>query len=673
MFGLKSWGHHLTNVVLHALNAALVFLLLRQLTGAWWRSLMVAWLFAIHPLRVESVAWVAERKDVLSGCFGLLSLIFYARYARQRSMIESREPTALPLPAAGVCPVALNYALGLFFLALGLMSKPMLVTWPFVMLLLDYWPLSRLRLSSVRALVAEKLPLFLLAALSSGVTFVVQKQGGAVSGSIPFPDRVANALVSYCRYLGKLFWPADLAALYPGVNHWPMAVVAAGAVLLAVLSVVATALRRSHPFVLVGWLWFLGTLVPVIGLVQVGQQSMADRYSYLPSIGILLVLVWGAHELSCGWRHQRVAAIAIAVSTGLVCAGLTRQQLGYWKDSETLFRRTLGVTENNYIAHTSLGAALDAKGQNDEAFSQYQEAIRLKPDYALAHNNLGTALVKKGQADEAINQFREALRLKPDSAETYYNLGTTLAERGQSNEAISQFQAAIRLKPDYADAHYYLGNELAKQGQVAEAIRQYKAAIRWNPADADAHYDLGRSLANRGQTDEAVSQYKAAARWKAENADFHYNFGNALATKGRAKEAIVQYQEVLRLKPDYAEAHFNLGNELVTIGRIDDAVGHYREALRLKADYAEAHYNLGNVLVGKGQIDEAIRQFQEALHLKPDNADAHYNLAVVLAGSGRTDEAIRQFQEVIRLKPDDIEAQNSLARALAMKNAPAGR
>ena len=531
VFGLKPWGHHLTNVLLHAFNAVLVFVLLQQMTGARWRSLLVAALFAVHPLRVESVAWVAERKDVLSGFFGLLALIFYARYACQRSIVEGREPKALPLPAPGPWPAAFDYVLGLFFLGLGLMSKPMLVTWPFVMLLLDYWPLGRLRLTTVRALVAEKLPFFLAAAVFSGVTFAVQKQGGAVIGSASFTNRVANALVSYCRYLGKLFWPADLAVFYPRVNHWPVAAVAATALLLAVLSVAATALRRSHSYVLVGWLWFLGTLAPVIGLVQVGGQSMADRYSYVPSIGILLMLVWGAHELSCAWRYQCVGAMAITAATGLLCAGLTRQQLRHWKDSETLFRHALGVTENNYLAHTSLGAALHTKGQIDEAFSHYQEAINLKPDYALAHNNLGTALARKGQADEAISQFQQALRLKPDCAEAYYNLGSTLAERGQTDKAISQFQEALRLKPDNADAHYNLAVVLFGRRQTNEAISEFQKAIHLKPDDADAHNNLGIALASKGQVDEAISQYQKALRLKPDYAEARNNLARALGMK----------------------------------------------------------------------------------------------------------------------------------------------
>ena len=608
IFGLKPWGHHLTSVLLHAFNAGLLFALLQQMTGARWRSLLVAALFAIHPLRVESVAWVAERKDVLSGCFGLLALWAYARYAVARKQkAESRKQKA----ESGITPHgsrithhasrtmdhrllttdhrSLFYLLSLFFFALGLMSKPMLETLPFVLLLLDYWPLKRIKKYEVRMqkaesgaspftihhsyfILLEKLPFLVLAAAASVVTFVVQRRGGAMGAAEYFTPgaRWGNALISYCRYLGKLFWPTDLAVFYPHPGQWPLGqILLAGGLILGV-SVLLSVQRRRAPFLLVGWLWFLGTLVPAIGLIPVGGHSMADRYTYLPLIGVLILVVWGAYELT-GGRHYPVMAFAVAGSTAIVlCMAVTRQQLGYWKDSETLFRHALEVTENNHIAHYNLGLALDMKGQLDEAMGHYQEALRLKPDYADAHNNLGIALGRKGKVGEAISQFQEALRVKPDYAEG------------------------------------------------------------------------------------------------------HYNLGNALLMKGQIDEAITQYQEALRLNSDYANVHYNLGLALGRKGQIDEAISQYQEALRLKPDYAEVHDNLGNALARRGRADEAIREFQEAIRLKPDYAPAYNNLGTALAKQGQIDEAIRQFQEAVRLKPDYALARNNLARALATKNAPPG-
>jgi Tfp pilus assembly protein PilF/uncharacterized membrane protein YhaH (DUF805 family) len=453
------------------------------------------------------------------------------------------------------------------------MSKPMLVTLPCGLLLLDYWPLGRLRLETARRLVAEKLPFFLAAAAVSGVTFAVQKQGGAVSSGLPFTDRVANAVVSYARYLGKLFWPVDLAAFYPGVDHWPISAVIAAGLLLLVLSVAAIVLRRSHPYALTGWLWFLGTLVPVIGLVQVGMQSMADRYSYVPSIGIFLALVWGAHKLTCGWRYQGVGASAMTAVAALLCAGLTRQQLSYWKDTESLFRHAILVTKDNYGAYHNLGMALDRQGRVDEAISQYRAALRAKGDYALAYNNLGVDLARQGRLDEAMNQFLAALKITPRYADPHNNIGTTLEKQGRFDEALEQFREALRLKPDFADAHYNLGVALGRKGRSDEAAKEFQHVLELRPNYAEAHNNLGVMLERKGRLEEAARQYREAARLKPGYASAHYNLGVALARQGRLEQAITEFQEALRLKPDYAAAQTNLAAALTMKQTQEDKSG----------------------------------------------------------------------------------------------------
>ncbi len=575
LFGMNPWGHHLINVLLHAANTALVFLVFRRMTGATWRTAALAALFGLHPLRVESVVWVTERKDVLSSFFGLLALMAYARYAEGRR----REPGGRGSWSGVACPWSLShlpsfifYLLSVFLFALGLMSKPMLVTWPFVLLLLDYWPLRRLepsprnsQLSTALRLVGEKIPFFVLAAVSSVVTLVVQRHGGTMMGveSLPLGARVGNGLVSYCRYLGKLFWPTGLAVYYPHPGQWPLGqVLLASGLMLGISALLFVRLRR-YPFLLMGWLWFVGTLVPNIGFVQAGGVAMAVRFTYIPTIGALILIVWGANELA-GRRHYGAVALSVAGGAAIVLfVALTRQQIGYWRDSETLFRRALAVTRDNWLAHNNLGNALDSKGQTGEAIAQYQEAVRLRPGYAKAHNNLGAALDRQGQTDEAIRQYQEAVRLRPGYAKARNNLRAALDRQGQTDEAIRQYQEAVRLRPD----------------------------------DADAHNHLGVALARKGQTDEAIRQY----------------------------------QEVLCLKPDYAQAHYNLGTALGQKGQTDEAIRQFQEALRLKPDYPQAHCNLGTVLSQKGQIDEAIRQFQEALRLQPDYAIARRNLDAALA------------------------------------------
>jgi tetratricopeptide (TPR) repeat protein len=562
LFGLHPWGHHLTNVLLHGINALLVFALLQQMTGARWRSLFVAALFSVHPLRVESVAWVAERKDVLSGCFGLLTLITYARYAEGRG----REDRSQNAETEGEHPTSRFYVLSLLFFACGLMSKATLVTWPFIMLLLDYWPLGRFKLFTVRRLVTEKIPFFALATVASVITLVVQKQAGAMDAvlSLPVGARAGNALISYCRYLAKLFWPGHLAVFYPHPEHWPLAEVLLAAGSLLAISGLLWTQRRRFPFLLMGWLWFGGMLVPMIGLVPSGGWAMADRHMYLPSLGVLILTVWGACGLTHGRRHRLLAMSVAGVVAVVLLLSLTRQQLGYWKDSEALFRHALEVTEDNYIAHNCLGVALYKKGQVDEAIGQYREAVRLEPNDSLAHDNLGLALVTSGQIDEAISHFQEALRLKPDNAGAHYDLGNALAKKGQIDGAISEFQESLCLQPDDAAVHTNLGNALAKKGQIDEAITQLREAIRLQPAEAEAYYNLGNAFVRRGQIEEAISQYEEAIRLKPDDADAHSNLGVALYRKGRNEEAISQFREALRLKPDHSAARRSLNSVLGT-------------------------------------------------------------------------------------------------------------
>jgi Flp pilus assembly protein TadD len=431
--------------------------------------------------------------------------------------------------------------------ALGLMSKPVLVTLPFVLLLLDYWPLRRSAECGMRSaesrstllrLVREKIPFFALAALASIATFVAQKRGGSLAAGegLPLGARVGNALISYGRYLGKLIWPTDLAIFYPHPGQWPLEKVLAAGGLMLGLSVVVWMQRRRNPFLLVGWLWFVGMLVPVIGLVQTGGQALADRHTYLPSLGVLILAIWGAYDLSWRWRHQALALSMAGGAAIVFCLASTWQQLGYWKSSETLFRHALAVTEHNVLAYNNLGYTLREQGKIDEAIRQFQEGVRLQPDDAELHYNLGAALLAKGQFDDALSQFQDAIRLKADYADAHNNLGLTLEKKGQADEAIRQYQEAIRLEPDHADAHNNLGSALGKQGQFDMAITQFQAAIRLKPDYAVARNNLGLALGNKGQFDAAISQFQQALRLKPDYADARKNLEVVLVLKASASQ-----------------------------------------------------------------------------------------------------------------------------------------
>ena len=511
LFGLRPGLHHLTNLLFHLANTVLLFFVLRRMTGTLWRSGFVAALFALHPLHVESVAWVAERKDLLSAFFWFLSIWAYARYAER--------------------PGLNRYLPVLLFFSLGLLAKPMVVTLPFVLLLLDFWPLGRMQFHqagtnirpleqkvSAFRLVWEKIPLFALAAISIVVTFAAQQQGGALKSLEAFPltTRIANALISYVSYIGKMMWPQNLAVYYPHPATVPTWQAAGCGLLLICLSALFIWASRKRPYLAVGWLWYLGTLVPVIGLVQVGSQAMADRYTYLPLVGLFVALAWGVPSLLVSFT---------------VCTWL---QLRHWQNSLTIFQHTVNVTTDNYFAHNNLGVALAKGGRFDEAVDHYYVALRIKPDQAEVYNNLGNALEAQGNVDEAIRRYTEALRIEPDNAKAHNNLGNALATQGKVDEAISHYSEALRIEPDHAGAHYNLGNVLAERGNVDEAINHYNEALRIWPDWAGAHNNLGVALERRGNFKEAIRHYYQALRIKPDYPKAKDNLERALRLKDRS-------------------------------------------------------------------------------------------------------------------------------------------
>ena len=509
LFGLNAGWHHAESVAFHAVNTVLLFVILNRMTGALWRSAFVAALFALHPLHVESVAWAAERKDVLSTLFWMLGTIAYLWYVR--------------------APSWWRYATVALCLGIGLMAKPMLVTFPFALLLLDYWPLARTKQKTWGALVREKVPLVLLVVVVSVVTFIAQRNSGAVRqlGEVSIAFRLENALLSYVRYIGKLLWPTRLSALYPfpsSIDVWKFI---AAVALLATVTFVSIRERNRRPYLIVGWLWYAGTLVPVAGFVQVGYQAMADRYSYIPSIGLFVMAAWGVHELLA---RRQVRPVVPAIASALVligCAVGTYQQVEVWRDGLSLWQHSVDATQDNFIAENSLGFELAQRGRFDEASVLYRDALRMSPGYLLARQNLGLALANSKHFEEAFEQFGIALRAHPENAVLHADFGLALANAQRDSEAVVQYAEAIRLQPDLSKAHARMGNSFVRLGRVDEAIAAYERSLSIDPTSAETHNNLGVALASAGRMDQAVAHFAAAVRLKPDYRDARNNLARA--------------------------------------------------------------------------------------------------------------------------------------------------
>ncbi|MDQ3546617.1 MAG: tetratricopeptide repeat protein [Verrucomicrobiota bacterium] len=648
IFGLNAGGYHGVNVALHTIAVLLLFFALRALTGATWRSAVVAALFAIHPLRAESVVWISERKDVLSGVFFMLGLWAYVRYAR-------RPPRPGP------------YLLVAAALALGLISKAMLVTFPFLLLVLDYWPLRRFPFSpakpggepeerpaavTTRWLIVEKVPLLLLAIAISIATIFSQEQALNAAHDWPWRWKVDNALVTVWVYLYQMAWPAHLAPFYPHPKGTlTLSLVGACLAGLLVLLLLAFGSRRKHPYFITGLLWYLGLLVPVIGLVQVGWQAHADRYTYLPLIGVYLAIVWGAAELSARWpkRQWLLGATATAVIAALMV--LSWKQVGYWSSSVRLWRHTLAVTTDNDVAERGLGTELLRLGEVDEAIAHDREALRIRPGDTNGLTNLANALLKKKEYPEAIQHYRAVLRARPNDSEMHRNLGKALYQSGALDEALEQFQEALRLQASDSDAAYSLGNAYLDKGDPEAAIPYFKKAIAANNRNVAAHYNLAIALLRHGQFEEAMAEFRQTLQLEPGKVDAHNNLGVALLQSGQTQAAMAEWKEVLRLQPGSAEMHNNLAVALLSEGRIADAIAEWRETLRLQPGRLATELSLAWVLATSPESE--VRDGNAALKLAQKaaraatapNPMAFRVLAAAYAETGQYPAAIQTVKE----------------------------
>ncbi len=649
-YGNFAGGFHFTNNLLHALNAVLAFLVLWKWTRATWPSAICAALFAWHPLRVESVAWIAERKDVLSGLFFWLTLLAYTNYVEQRKAPGSKS--------------IIFYAVGLLLFACGLMSKPMLVTVPFLLLLLDFWPLQRLAIGDkwpvMLKLALEKIPFFTLSAISCVITFFVQKNWGAVVESQSAGERLANAVVAIVRYAGNFFWPAGLAIVYPLPQHQPLPLVIASAALVMGVSVLAICQMRQRPWLFAGWFWFVGMLVPVIGVVQVGLQAMADRYTYLPLVGLQIALVWTLREL------RLPAFLKVAGASGALagCAALTAGQIAFWKSPQTLYEHTLAVTKNNYLAECYLGTTLLNSNRFEAAEVCFRRAIELKPDFNDAYFKLGTTLADDNKTDEALATYRQLHAINPHYALADYNIGILLLGENHAAEAIPEFESALEKKKDYVPAFVALGTAEARLQKPDAAIGYFEKALALKPDNAVAEYNLANTLTDLHREREALPHYQKALALDPEFEDAQCNYANVLGTLGESADALEHFRRALLLNPKNEDACLGLAATFEDLKEIPEATTGYERVLSLDPGNAEAHFSLATIWLNENRCTGALKHFQAAAKIQPKNDSAFLGAGLAEEKLGRGDAAIADYRHAVAIAPDNVQAHCCLGIAL---------
>ena len=604
LFGVNPSGYLLTNLLLHILNSLLLFTFFYRATNSIWQSGLVAALFALHPMHVESVAWIAQRKDVLSSFFWMLAMLAYLSFARR--------------------PGLKTYLLVLIFLIFGLMAKSMLVTLPFVFLLLDYWPLGRFQYDasfkkfSVAFLhrLWEKMPLIAVSVVTSVLTYIAQQSSGNIKSlaTVSLFDRISNALIAYVAYLLKMLWPFKLACFYPMPDSFPLWQIGGSFLLLLLITGFTIRLARRYPFLIVGWLWYLGTLLPVIGIIKIGAFSMADRYCYLPLIGIFMALIWGIAELLAGINYRKAVTICLAALILIICLLTARIQVRYWQDGSSLFNHTLKVTSDNWFAHIALGRDLRRREKFDEALQQFLETKRLKPNYIPTYINIGITYAKQNKITEAISYMTQAEQMNPNQTEVQESLGILYLQQGELSKAHRHLNKALEIEPENATAHKYLGNLMATKGDLDAAIVNYTEALRIEPGDAKVHLNLGLALARQDKNEKATKRFLAA----------------------------------LKIEPNNADVHYNLANIKVKQNELDTAIEHYKKALAIEPDFFRALMNLAFVYANKKEYEQSISALLQTTRLQPDNPAIYYHIASLYAVQNEQDQSVQWLETAFK-------------------------
>lgn len=692
LFGTNAAGHHLTNIVIHAGNTLLLFLALRMMTGAIWRSAAVTFLFALHPLHVESVAWISERKDMLTTFFMVLSLIAYIQYSKGKKLSA--------------------YLAAVFLYALSLMSKPMTVTFPFLLMLLDYWPLERFRFGETKSirelenrriiysLIKEKIPFLLMSMGLCVVTYIAQAQAGAVSPlhALPLSLRFANAINSYLQYIIKMLFPYNLSIFYPLTGAIPFLQVMGSACVLVLCSYLAWRFRNRSPFIAVGWGWYLGSLIPVIGIVQVGMQSMADRYTYLPMIGLFILFVWLFPDISKLSRKKQVFMTLTLFSVAGVILSATHFQVSTWTSTMSVFSRAAEVTDRNILAMLQTASQYAEMGKQREAKKTFEEVLAIMPTNVTAHHNYGVFLASTGNDEEGARHLREALRLQPNSVRVHNSLARILWSKGDITEAERllktsltvkpkdpdthyylavvrgsspqgredskfHYQETIRLKPDYYRAHLGLAAVLWSEGKKGEAEKHYRIVSENNPyLIAENCFDVGRELAARNNLQEAITHYEKGIAISPQSLDARLFLAKLYQRQSNHEAALTQYKEILRNKPDHMDACLGIGEVMVATGKTFEAVSYFNRVLQRDSENAPAHARLGDIAYQELKINEALQHYKAAILADGKNVEARYGLGKSLEAKGEISKAVANLKLALKMCPDHKGAKEALIR-----------
>ena len=674
IFGLNPHGYHLINLLFHVMNTILLFLILHRMTKTLWPSAFVAALFAIHPLHVESVAWITERKDVLSTFFWMLTMGAYSYYVEH--------------------PGFRRYCFVLLFFTLGLMAKSMLVTLPFVLLLLDYWPLQRFqeinpeqkiqaevfnltpsvkeilevekladteyKWSLIYPLLLEKVPLFVLAVLSSIVTYIAAQSAGAVRflKTLSLGARIENAFVSYIAYIGKMIWPSNLAVFYPHqlLLSWQVL----GSVLLLITITVAVFMMvKRSPYLATGWLWYLGTLVPVIGILQAGSQAMADRYTYIPLIGLFIIVAWGVPDLLKKWNYRKEILWASSALVILCLSIITWAQVGYWQNSITLYDHTLKITDYNWPIYYCRGNAYSDLGNYRQAIEDLNRVIAIRPSYAEAYNNRGAAYKGFGNYRQAIEDFNKAIEIRPNYPEAYLNRGLAYVGLGNYRQAIEDLNRVIAIRPNYPEAYLNRGFAYNGLGNYRQAIEDFNRAIEIRPSYVEAYNNRGLVYGGLGNYRQAIEDYGRAIKIKPDYADAYYSRGNIYSMLGQYQLAIEDFNKVIRLKPDYANAYYQRGVAYKNMEQNQPAIENFTTAIRLQPANVLAYFNRGTVYNILNQDKQAIDDYNEAIRLNPGYVDVYNSRGITYNKLGEYQLAIKDFNESIKLQSNNAIAYNN--------------